>query len=67
MPFEASFNEFKAYRRGRPDPSAPALEKSQVETLAIQIASNFAGQSGAYKLDLKSISGYSLSAKEAFR
>eukprot|EP00438_Fugacium_kawagutii_P030382 Skav226479 [mRNA] locus=scaffold4441:84685:87127:- [translate_table: standard] len=63
MPFDATFKEFQPYYRGHPDPSAPPLDKSQVETLAIQIASNFTGQSGAYKLDLKSISGYSFATE----
>lgn len=56
-PYQASFEEFQAYYRGHPDASAPPLDKSQVEVLGIQIASNFTKQSGSYQLDLKSISG----------
>ena len=49
--------DFAAYRRGRPDASAPSLDKSQIETLAIQIASNFTQQSGRFQLELQSIAG----------
>eukprot|EP00434_Breviolum_minutum_P020809 symbB.v1.2.018357.t1/scaffold1457.1/size117646/15 len=55
--FEAPFNKFSAYRRGRPDPEAPPLDPSEIEILAIQIASNFTQQSGNFQLDLKSING----------
>ena len=49
--------DFAAYRRGRPDASAPPLDKSEIETLAIQIASNFTQQSGRFQLELQSIAG----------
>mmetsp|Transcript_82705 Transcript_82705/g.130836 ORF Transcript_82705/g.130836 Transcript_82705/m.130836 type:complete len:199 (+) Transcript_82705:53-649(+) len=55
--FEALFKDFAAYRRGRPDASAPPLDKSEIETLAIQIASNFTQQSGRFQLELQSIAG----------
>ena len=46
---KAPFAAFTAYRRGRPvEPSTAApLDVAQVETLVLQIASNFAEQSGA--------------------
>ena len=49
--------DFVAFYRGRPDASAAPLDKSQIETLAIQIASNFTQQSGRFQLELQSIAG----------
>ena len=49
--------DFVAFYRGRPDASAAPLDKSQIETLAIQIASNFTQTSGPFQLELQSIAG----------
>ncbi|CAE7719421.1 unnamed protein product [Symbiodinium pilosum] len=54
---EAPFATFAAFRRGRPDPSAPQLRAADVGTIAVQIASNFEEQSGDYELELRGISG----------
>jgi len=56
-PFETFFKDFVAFYRGRPDASAAPLDKSQIETLAIQIASNFTQTSGPFQLELQSIAG----------
>lgn len=53
----SNFEDFAAFYRGRPDASAAPLDKSQIETLAIQIASNFTQTSGPFQLELQSIAG----------
>ncbi|CAE8613106.1 unnamed protein product [Polarella glacialis] len=54
------FTSFQAYSRGRPAPGAEALDLQQVESLSLQIASNFTQQAGPFSLVLRSISGTKL-------
>eukprot|EP00930_Biecheleria_cincta_P064896 TRINITY_DN50588_c0_g1_i1.p1 TRINITY_DN50588_c0_g1~~TRINITY_DN50588_c0_g1_i1.p1 ORF type:complete len:224 (+),score=32.34 TRINITY_DN50588_c0_g1_i1:70-741(+) len=54
---DLAFCNFAAYRRGRPDAHAPALDLSQVDSLALQVASNFTSQSGTFSLEMQAIRG----------
>mmetsp|Transcript_36905 Transcript_36905/g.114866 ORF Transcript_36905/g.114866 Transcript_36905/m.114866 type:complete len:217 (+) Transcript_36905:143-793(+) len=51
------YGDFKPILRGRAAPQLPPLDLKEVESLSLQISSNFCEQSGSFSLVLRSIEG----------